>query len=198
MQIVHCAACAKPPRVARMTRPVLALCAVLLAGIAHAETFHGTLLPVPAKGTLDTATGFGTLTAKKWVVTLNPSSNGIAPQLEPVYVFFGDVDRLAVPVGGFRALRNGRLFKYRKPDETRGVRAMDLKAQRDGRWLVKLQIVGVDLSTLLLNPTVCQSLAIVVGDDDAFEGLALERLGGRDGTRVKAAGTCAASDWPWL
>lgn len=181
-----------------MTRFVLALCLALLAQPVLAETFHGTLLPVPAKGTLDTHTGFAALSAKKWVVTLNPGSNGIAPQLEPVYVFFGDVDRLAVPVGAFRTLRNGKLFKYRKPDETRGVRAMDLKAQRDGRWLVKLQLVGVDLSTLLLNPTVCQSVALVVGDDDFFEGLSLQRVGGRDGAKLKAAGTCAASDWPWL
>jgi hypothetical protein len=190
-------------------RPLLAAslaAAVLLAGAeagAQAPLYHGTLTIRPARGGIDKANGIGSLKVNNWDLLLNFNSNGIFPDREPIIVAIGETERLVIPAGEVRASRNGKVFTFRNPKVPRGVRFFQMRKLKDSagaqaRYRVRFSLVGIDLSGLLIEFPLCKSLAVIVGDDDGFEGVDLDRPGGFARSKVRVLGACQAQEWPWV
>ena len=167
--------------------------------------FHGVLSVKGGAGRLDQRAGIGSLQVKNWVFNLSRDSDGIAPATEPIVIGIGENDQLVIPAGQVKASRNGKRFAYRNPGTPRGVRSFmmrRLKDEADGtmRYAVALSVVGADLSALVTNSPSCVPLAVIVGDDDGFSGVDIERpriLAG--GSRLRVLGACTdVGDWPWL
>jgi hypothetical protein len=176
--------------------------AVLLAwaAVAGAATYHGVLAAYPTRGRIDTTTGAADVRTGWWEFKLAANSNGIDPAHEGVWVFLGDTERYRVEPEALVVTKHGKRFRYRNAGATRGIRALDLRATRHGTWVIRLRFVGVDLSSLLLTCSVCQPMAVIVGDDDAFDGALLTRRGcpANPGRRLAYADQCSPGDWPWL
>jgi hypothetical protein len=174
---------------------------------AHAQgepLYHGTLTIRPARGGIDKSSGIGSLRVNNWDLLLISASNGIAPDREPVMVAIGETERLVIPAGEMRASRNGKTFTFRNPRVgERGIRFLQMRQLRDNggalaRYRVRFSLVGIDLSGLLIEFPLCKSLAIIVGDDDGFEGVDLDRPGGFSKSKVRVLGSCQAQEWPWV
>ena len=180
--------------------------AVVLAatdGHAQAPLYHGKLTIRPARGGIDKSNGIGSLTVNNWDLLLGLDSNGIAPDREPVIVAIGETERLVIPAGEVRASRNGKVFTFRNPKVPRGIRFFQMRKLKDSggalaRYRVRFSVVGIDLSSLLIEFPLCKSLAVIVGDDDGFEGVDLDRPGGFSRSKVRVLGACQAQDWPWV
>lgn len=185
---------------------VAALAAVVLAPSAPLQaqepTFHGTLKIRPAFGAIDKVYGTGSLRVPSWDFFLISDSNGIAPDKEPVIIAIGESESLVIPVGQVKASRNGKKFTFRNPGVLRGIRLFQLrrlKTDSNGiqRYRVRFTLAGIDLSSLTISFPTCTAFAVIVGDDDGFEGVWLDRPGGFNGSKVKTAGVCPPPDWPW-
>jgi hypothetical protein len=184
---------------------VTVACLALAGGPASAQEplFHGVLSVRPASGGIDKDVGTGSLRVKNWEFRLSPDSNGIAPDAEPIILAIGESERLVIPAGQVRASRNGKRFVYRNPKIPRGVRSFEMRRlKNDGaglaRYRVRFSIVGVDFSSLTIQFPDCKSLAVIVGDDDGFTGVDIDRPGGFRGSRVRVLGACTAQEWPWV
>jgi hypothetical protein len=181
--------------------------AVVFAGApAYAQgapVYHGALTIRPARGGIDKSTGIGSLRVNNWDLLLVSDSNGIAPDREPIMIAIGETERLVIPAGQVRASRNGKKFTFRNPEVPRGVRFFQMRQLKDSggaqaRYRVRFSLVGIDLSGLLIEFPVCKSLAVIVGDDDGFEGIDLDRPGGFSRSKVRVLGACQAQEWPWI
>ena len=181
--------------------------AVLLNGVAaRAQTavHHGTLTIRSARGVIDRQSGIATLRVNNWDLLLAPDSNGIVPDREPVLVAIGDSERLVVPAGQLRASRSGKVFTYRNPKTPRGIRFFQMRELRNNagakaRYRVRFSLIGIDFSSLVISYPDCKSLAVIVGDDDGFEGIEITRPGEPQFCcrKVKVTGACQAQEWPW-
>ena len=181
---------------------------VLVTAPAWAQprpVFHGVLSVRCGAGSLDETAGIGSLRVKHWVLSLARDSDGIAPGEEPIVIGVGENDQLVIPAGRVRTSRNGKRFTYRNPGIPRGVRSLTmkrLKNARDGtvRYRVSLALVGADLSRLVTDSPSCIPLAVIVGDDDGFSGVDIERPGILVGRKkLHVIGACSdVDDWPWL
>jgi hypothetical protein len=186
----------------------LSLLVALIGAPAAAQvrpTFHGGLSVRRGAGRLDQNAGIGSLKVKNWVFNLARDSNGISPGTEPIVIGIGDNDQLVIPAGQVKTSRNGKRFIYRNPRVPRGVRSFTMKRLKnaaDGtmRYAVTLSVAGADLSALVTSSPTCVPLAVIVGDDDGFSGVDIERpriLTG--GSRLRVLGACTdVGDWPWL
>jgi hypothetical protein len=109
-----------------------------------------------------------------------------------------------VPAGQVKASKNGKTFVYRNPKVTRGVRLLKirrLKNDGDGtpRYSFTFSLVNIDLSFMVDQYPLCTPMAIIVGDDDGFSGVELDRPGGFTRSRVRVDGACInVADWPWI
>jgi hypothetical protein len=191
----------------RFVAPLLVAAAVASGPVAAQlrPVFHGVLSVKGGGGRLDQTAGIGSLTVKNWVFTLSLDSDGIAPATESIVIGIGENDQLVIPAGQVKASRNGKRFTYRNRGIPRGVRSFAMKRLEkapDGtmRYAVTLSVVGADLSKLVTSSPTCVPLAVIVGDDDGFSGVDIERpriLTG--GSRLRVLGACTdVGDWPWL
>src|SRR5215510_1164647 len=172
-----------------------------------APVYHGTLKVLPANGlfqkkTMDTS-GIATLRVRNWVLNLEMGSNGIAPDKEPIIIAVGDTEKLVIPAGQVKASKNGKRFAYHNPSTTRGVQMLQirrLKDDGDGTPRYRLTFtVKIDLSFILSSYPLCNPMAVIIGDDDGFSGVELDRPGGFSSTRVRVDGACTnVADWPWV
>jgi hypothetical protein len=180
--------------------------AVLLVGVearAQAPLYHGTLTIRPARGGLDKENGIGSLRVNNWDLLISLDSNGVYPDREPIIVALGETERLVIPAGQVRASRNGKVFTFRNPKVPRGIRMFQMRKLKDSagaqaRYRVRFSVVGIDLSGLLIEFPLCKSLAVIIGDDDGFEGVDLDRPGGFSRSKVRILGACQAQEWPWV
>ena len=159
---------------------------------------HGELDIRPAVGTINGATGIGTLRVRRWRLVLAETSNGIFPGQEPVVVALGE-ESFVLAAGSLRPSRKGKVFRYRAPADAgpRGFRSFWIARRANGSYLVSFTLIGVDLSALVLQTPVCQPMAVIVGDDDGFRGAFLTRPDFR--RRVAIPHGCDVSnDWPWI
>lgn len=192
-------------RLSAMTSRFLAglgLAAIVLAtaplASAQEAVYHGFLTIRRAGGTIDPDTGVSSVNIRRWSFLLTPNSNGMQPDVEPIIVAVGDAERLVLPAGSMKASKNGRRFTYRDKTITRGIRAMRIWRGNDPTlWQVRVQLVGIDLSTLTINYPDCLPMAVIVGDDDGFSGVEFNRVGGFTGKGVRIVGFCPVEDWPW-
>jgi len=186
----------------------LSVLVAVTAGSAAAQlrpVFHGVLSVKGGSGSIDHGAGIGALRVKRWVFTLSLDSDGISPATEPIVIGVGENDQLVIPAGQVKMSRNGKRFTYRSPGIPRGVRSLTMKRLKDApdgtrRYATALSVVGADLSKLVTSSPTCVPLAIIVGDDDGFSGVDIERpriLTG--GSRLRVLGPCSdVGDWPWL
>lgn len=192
------------PRVLSMSRAVIVLATLLALGAglpaaAQSPVYHGVLTIRPAGGKIDRVTGEGSITVKRWDFLAALDSNGMNPATEPVRIAIGETDTFTIPVGAIAASKNGRVFTFRDNTVTRGVRSLRFQLTKSGIWRMRFQIVGVELSRLTLEYPFCQPLAVIVGDDDGFSGIELDRPGGFSGKRLRVLGFCSdTGEWPWL
>jgi hypothetical protein len=156
-----------------------------LPAAAQSPVHHGELTIRPARGRIDRDTGESTLTVKRWFFLPTVDSNGLAPADEPVLIALGESDRFTVEARALKAARNGRTFTYRNPKTQRGVRSLRLQRSKSGVWRVQFQVVGAELSRLTLEYPFCQPLAVIIGDDDGFSGVEIDRPDGFTGSRLK-------------
>ncbi len=181
---------------------VLAVC-VLVASTVGAQVsitepiFHGILTVNPGRGKLDLETGNGILKASRWQFDLYPDTNGIFPDQEPLLLSIGEENfRLAA---GKLTTRNQRVYSYvAKPAPERGIRMLRLMRHTDGSWGVRFVLQGIDLSAMFVNDPVCRPLALIVGDDDFFNGVKLTRKS-VSSRRVRIPSDCdVGGGWPWI
>ena len=179
---------------------------LVLTGSAPAEDppplFHGGLTIRTARGRVDDRSGRGTLRAQAWDLLVVTGSNGIAPDRERVVIALGTGDQLVIPAGSMRASRSGRTFTYRPPAPAQPIRFFQMRLLRkargaQARYRVRFALSDIDLSKLSIQYPVCASMAIIVGDDDGFDGILLDRPRGFRRPTVLVRGSCPA-DWPWL
>jgi hypothetical protein len=169
-----------------------------------APVYHGVLGVRPATGAFDKNVGIASLTVRNWILGLADNSNGIAPDKEAIIIAVGDTEKLVVPAGQVKASQNGKTFVYRNPKVTRGVRLLKihrLKNDGDGtpRYRSTFSLVNIDLSFMVDQYPLCTPMAIIVGDDDGFSGVQLDRPGGFTRSRVRVDGACLnVADWPWV
>jgi hypothetical protein len=182
---------------------LVALLAVPVTARSQARpVYHGVLAARPAGGSFNQH-GMASLRVRNWGLNLAPNSNGIAPDKEQIIIAIGDAEKLVVPVGTVRASKNHKRFTYRNPHQ-RGVRQLQIRRIKDdgdgtARYRISFSLVDVDLSFLLTNFPLCTSVAIIVGDDDGFEGLWFTLPGQFHSATVRVTGqTCETQDWPWI
>jgi hypothetical protein len=166
--------------------------------------YHGVLGVRPTTGAFDKNVGIASLRVRSWILGLAANSNGIAPDKEAIIIAVGDTEKLVVPAGQVKASKNGKTFVYRIPKVTRGVRLLKirrLKNDGDGtaRYSFTFSLVNIDLSFMVDQYPLCTPMAIIVGDDDGFSGIELDRPGGFTRSRVRVDGACInVADWPWI
>src|SRR5262249_61084344 len=105
---------------------------------------------------------------------------------------------LFVRAGQVKASKNGKRFVYRNPSTTRGVQMLQIKRLKDdGDGTPRYRFtftVKIDLSFILSEYPLCSPMAVIIGDDDGFSGVELDRPGGFSSTprRVHGARTNVA------
>ena len=160
------------------------LAAVLLAGSMGpasaqiAPIYHGVLRINPARATLDRSTGAATVKVRNWGLLIDPQdSNGIYPDQEPVIIVV-DNDQYYLEPGALKPMRRGKGWIYHSnlTADDRGIKSLMIKKQPDGSFLLRFNLVGVDLSRMIFElEGVCLGTAVTVGDDDAYAGIVLNR-----------------------
>jgi hypothetical protein len=187
-------------------RAGLALLATLWAAGVGAQVasrpdpkYHGVLSITSGQGSIDRKLGTATLAVRRWSIKLDTrESNGIFPDQEPILIALGEQQFYLEP-GALRARRKGRSFSYRarvKPGN-RGIARFRLKPLAEtGAYSLRFTLVGADLSRLLFEDPVCLPMAVIVGDDDGFTGVAITSPSFRS-RRLRIPDECDASDWPW-
>jgi hypothetical protein len=169
-----------------------------------APVYHGVLSVRPAAGGFDKNVGTASLRVRNWVLNLKSTSNGIAPDKEPIIIAVGDTEKLVVPAGQVKASKSGKTFVYRNPTVTRGVRLLKIRRLKDdgdgtARYRFSFTLTNIDLSFIVYQFPMCSPMAIIVGDDDGFSGVQLDRPGGFSHSRVRVDGACTnVADWPWI
>jgi hypothetical protein len=169
--------------------------------LAGPPVYHGILGVRPAGGGIDRDTGVIGLNVAKWNFRLDPGSDGLFPADEPVVIALGETEQFLLPAGSLVPNAKGTRFTYRNPDRkvARGIRLFQVWQLKDGTWNVKFKIAGLQASRLTFEFPVCESMAVIIGDDDGFTGVELTRPGGLSGKRVKLRGACDdVEGWPWL
>jgi len=192
-----------------MWRPAALTVALLLAPAAPTAraqqistgatpVHHGELDIRPAVGTINGATGIGTLRVRRWRLVLAETSNGIFPGQEPVVVALGE-ESFVLAAGSLTPSRHGKVFRYRAPADAgpRGFRFFRIARRANGSYRVRFTLIGIDLSALVLQTPVCQPMAVIVGDDDGFTGAFLTRPHFKRHVAIPHA--CdPRNDWPWI
>ena len=191
-----------------MWRPATLAVALLLAPAAPTAraqistgatpVHHGELDIRPAVGTINGATGIGTLRVRRWRLVLAETSNGIFPGQEPVVVALGE-ESFVLAAGSLTPSRHGKVFRYRAPADAgpRGFRFFRIARRANGSYRVRFTLIGIDLSALVLQTPVCQPMAVIVGDDDGFTGAFLTRPHFKRHVAIPHA--CdPRNDWPWI
>lgn len=169
-----------------------------------APVYHGVLGVRPTTGAFDKNVGIASLRVRSWILGLAANSNGIAPDKEAIIIAVGDTEKLVVPAGQVKASKNGKTFVYRNPKVTRGVRLLKIRRLKDDgdgtpRYSFTFSLVNIDLSFMVDQYPLCTPMAIIVGDDDGFSGVELDRPGGFARSRVRVDGACInVADWPWI
>ncbi len=177
---------------------VLVLATASVAAAQKSPVYHGFLTIRRAAGKIDPDTGVSSVNIRRWSFLLTPNSNGMEPDVEPIIVAIGEGERLVLPAGSMTASKNRRKFTYRDKTITRGIRSMRIWRGKDPTlWQVRVQLVGIDLSTLTINYPDCLPMAVIVGDDDGFSGVEFTRAGGFTGKGIRIVGFCPVEDWPW-
>jgi len=168
---------------------------------AGVPIFHGQLAIGAARTTIDDASGNVVMTVRNFLFRPDLSSNGMFPAEEPITIGLG-IDSLVLPAGALVPNKKGTKFTYRSPGgRERDIVFFRMSLTPSGDWKVKFKVIGMSLSQLTIVSPMCESLAVIVGDDDAFSGVTLARktnlFGEFVGKRVKLQGACTPEDWPW-
>jgi len=179
---------------------VLGVLRIASAEISETLTpkYHGTLQPEPVSGRIDPETGVSRLVVKGWLLRPAADSNGVFPAAEPVLVAVGE-ESFRIERGRLSPSKSGRRFSYRSAGSVqRGVRSMRLRLRPDGAYDVRLVLFNVSLGRLLFDYPQCVPMAVIVGDDDGFTGVDLDRKSFTSRRLMVRGGCVPDEDWVWL
>jgi hypothetical protein len=139
------------------------------------------------------------LKVTNWRVDVSPDSNGVFPAAERIGVSFDREEEFYLEPGQLVAKRGGRVYQYkaRLDPQARGIRSLKISARKDGGYNVRLVLQGLNFSTLLIDQFDCRGFALVIGDDDFFSGVEIERKS-ENSKRFTVPGDCPPPDWPWV
>ena len=108
----------------------------------------------------------------------------------------GGEERFVIPAGQLKTSRNGKRFRY-KTRTDRGVESLTLVRTPTGSFTVSLKVAGVDLS-VVTDPPVCLSFAVIIGDDDGFSGVTFDLPKPFPSKLLTLPGFCTDNtSWPW-
>jgi hypothetical protein len=183
---------------------MLVLALLLVAATAAAQpspiadpVFHGVLGVRPSRGAFDPESGIASLTLRSWRFLLYPDSNAIFPDQEPIVIDIGE-NSLPLAAGMLVPSRNGKTFTYRAApeDTTQPIRLLRIKqTKRSDTYRISLTLRDLDFRDLINNDGDCLPIAVIIGDDDGFNGGIFTRpsFGSR---RLRIPRSCV-SPWPW-
>jgi len=184
----------------------------LLAVPAHAQVttpgspkavFHGVLDVLPARGRFDYDTGDTSITVRRWRFLPSPDTNGVFPDKEPILIAMGD-NMFLLPAGSVVASHHGKWFHYRAPRGTPppAILSFSMKLRKEGSYGVNFHIDGAEFSRLGLEDGFCVPTAVLIGDDDGFNGCTFTRPGFLKSVRsprIRIPGkSCIPAEWTWL
>ena len=192
-------------------RPVawLALLLALVAAprMADAQSstteakYHGILSIRRAAGTIDRTNLTGMIRVQSWTALVTPDTNGLFPDQEPLLISAGDNNDFTLPAGMLKASRSRRSFSYKAPrgSAPRGLRSFRIWLRRDGSYGMRFTLAGIELSLLKNQDPLCMPLAILIGDDDFFNGVTFTSPS-FESKRLVVPKSCPISndDWPWI
>jgi hypothetical protein len=160
--------------------------------------YHGELDVLPSVGKFDYDTGVASLKLRKWRFLVVTDSNGLAPDQETIVVLVGE-NSFPLPPGALKRSRNGKVFSYKAAkDDPSPLRALRMR-NRGYFYTFNVTLRDVPLGTLTTNDGVCLPVALLVGDDDAFNGGVFRRPGFTVDATVKQLRiqrSCPVP-WPW-
>jgi len=168
---------------------------------AGVPIYHGQLAVGAARTTIDDGSGEIVMTVRNFLFRPDLGSNGMSPATEPLTIGLG-LDSLILPAGSLVPNKKGTRFTHRSPGgRDRDIVFFRMALTKSGAWKIRFKIIGISLSQLTIVSPACESLAVIIGDDDAFSGVTLARktnvFGEFVGKRVKLQGACVPEDWPW-
>jgi hypothetical protein len=163
--------------------------------------YHGVLSIRRATGSIDRDTGSGTIKVRRWIALATPDTNGIFPDQEAALITVGlNEDSFPLAAGSLKKSRSGRVFSYRarKSDPGR-LRSFRFWLQKDGSYGIRFALSGVELSRLRREDPICVPIAVIIGDDDFFNGISLTSPSFTS-KKVVVPSSCEVStdDWPWV
>ena len=173
-----------------------------IAGTAEAQpspiaepVYHGILEVRRSLGSFDPDTGIASLKIRSWRFLLNPDTNQILPDQEPIVVDISE-NSLPLAAGMLTRSRNGKVFTYKaaREDTTQPIRSLRIKQTRDA-YRVSMTLRGLDFRSLINNDGSCLPIAVIIGDDDGFNGGIFTRPG-FESRRLRIARGCISA-WPW-
>jgi hypothetical protein len=174
---------------------VVLLCTTVAS--AQVPVYHGLLRIAQAgRGRIDLNTGDATFAIRGWEFLISADSNGIDPASERVLIAVGE-EQLLLPAGQLRASKNGKRFTYRG---STGIRALKIVRNTPSSLRIQAKLADVNLSRLVISdPPLCLPFALIIGDDDGFQGVTFDRPKPFPSTRITLPGFCETpDDWPWL
>ena len=172
--------------------------------------YHGVLGFLPAKGKIDRTTGVASLRVAHARLLLNPTSDGIFPDREPILVALGqnNQNNFRLDAGMLKASHNGKVLTYRAPrNTTSGILSFRIwqiagpgaPGASRGAYGLRFTLRGLDLGLLNTQYPLCMPMAVIVGDDDGFSGVTLTRPSFQS-RHFSIPKDCdpTSGGWPWL
>ena len=162
--------------------------------------YHGFLSVRRAGGTIDRSTGTGTLHVPRWTLLLATEvTNGIVPDQQDLVVAMAD-ENFTLPAGSLKPSRKGKVFTFKAAPGTvqRGIRNLRLWLRSDGSYGIRFTVAGVELSRLKNENGYCVPFAIIIGDDDFFDGVFFASPSFFSRRVVLTGCQVDSSDWPWI
>jgi len=162
--------------------------------------YHGQLFVKRAVGTLDRQSGTASLRVRHWTAKLEPDSDGLCLDQEPIVIAMGDTEQFTVP-SPLVSSHRGRMFTYRAQKGTpgRGLRMLRIMLRQDGLYDLRFTLDGIEMSRLNTEDPICLPLAIIIGDDDFFNGIGFSSPS-FSSKRLVVPTSCPIdnSQWPWI
>jgi hypothetical protein len=164
---------------------------------AQAPVHHGLLrIAKASRGRIDLNSGYAKFAIPGWEFLISADSDGIDPAAERVLIAVAE-EQFLLPPGSLRASRNGKRYTYRG---TSGIRSLKIVRTSGSSLRIRAKLADVNLARVVLTDEAqCLPFAVVIGNDDGFDGVFFDRPKPFPSTRLAVLSRCdAAGEWPWL
>ena len=183
--------------VVRLLWCLVGLLVTVSVAAAQVPVHHGLLrIAKASRGRIDLNTGEATFAVPGWEFLISADSDGIDPANERVLIAVAE-EQFLLPAGSLRASRNGKKYTYRG---TTGIRFLKIVRVSDSSLRIKAKLSDVNLARVVLSDEAqCLPFAVIIGNDDGFDGVFFDRPKPFPSRRLAVLSRCdAADEWPWL